>query len=347
MGDVEEIYHSDFEFRQLVDHSMHAIAVLEDHKVVYANKACMGLFKIKDLKEMQLDFFKFVHPDYHEICIQRIERVIQTHEIAENMEQKIIASDGEVIEVEVFSAPFFLNGRVLVQANYQDIRMKKQAEKLLNHTVKLKAVGEMAAGIAHEVRNPLTSVKGFLQLLKEVQPHGYIDIAMEELERALSTLNHLLQVSKPDTEEPYVLVDLNKEFDAVINLFQDQMYRIHVGKKYHHQTFPIHIKKNSFMKTIFNLLKNAFEAIDGEGKITIELLDKDGFANILIRDSGVGIPKDKIILLGTPFFSSKSEGTGMGLTQVFSTLEEHNGSIHVESDVGKGTLFLLQLPNRS
>lgn len=127
----------------------------------------------------------------------------------------MICGDGEIINIEVTAAPFYLKDMALAQVIIRNITDRKRAERaeiLLKERVKLASIGQIAAGIVHEVKNPLTTVKGFLQLLKESQPHPYIDTIETELEKALETLQNLLQVSKPDLhEEPIVPIDLCKE----------------------------------------------------------------------------------------------------------------------------------------
>lgn len=210
---------------------------------------------------------------------------------------------------------------------------------------RLASIGQIAAGIAHEVKNPLTAVKGFLQLLKKEAPHSYLDLAYGELENALSTMQNLLHVSKPDLEnEPYVPINLCSELEALLYLFQDQSYRVKVETYFTNEIVTIYGKKNQLKKAFFNLLKNAFEAIPGEGTIQIKYYISDQFITVYISDTGVGIPEEKTHLLGTPFFTSKSDGTGMGLTQVFSTIYEHDGKIHVNSQVGVGTAFTIEFP---
>ncbi len=215
-----------------------------------------------------------------------------------------------------------------------------------DHTLsRLASIGQIAAGIAHEVRNPLTSVKGFLQLLQKEFSHKYIDLACSELDQAISTLQDLLQVSKPDLEdESYVAINLCSELESLLYLFQDQIYRVRIVKNFHDSHEVIYGKRNQLKKAFFNLLKNAFEAIPNEGIIAIEHYRMGDFVYVIISDTGVGVPKDKIQLLGTPFFTTKDDGTGMGLTQVFSTIYQHGGLIDVKSTEGIGTTFTIQFP---
>lgn len=215
------------------------------------------------------------------------------------------------------------------------------------HLSQLASVGQIAAGIAHEVRNPLTAVKGFLQLLQKEEGHQYIDIAQTELDNALTTLNNLLQVSKPDLEdEELQSIYLAVELESILNLFQDKLYHITVTTDFKHTDTAIIGKKNQFKKAFFNLIKNAIESIHEKGSLTITHDCVGNEVVVTIRDSGVGIPEDKLALLGTPFFSTKDEGTGMGLTQVFSVIYQHGGKIKVDSKENDGTAFTIKIPQQ-
>ena len=226
----------------------------------------------------------------------------------------------------------------------------KEKGELENHAhlSQLASVGQIAAGIAHEVRNPLTAVKGFLQLLKQEDEHQYLDIAESELDHALTTLNNLLQVSKPDLEfEDYQTINLTVELESILNLFQDKLYNIDLITEFKNPDTIIIGRKNQFKKAFFNLIKNAIESIHDYGTLTIihEMVDHDII--VTIKDTGVGIPEDKLNLLGTPFFTTKDHGTGMGLTQVFSTIYQHGGKIDVESKEKQGTIFKIRIPSQN
>ncbi|HZG73121.1 MAG TPA: ATP-binding protein [Chondromyces sp.] len=337
----------DIDFHQLIEHSLNSIWIIgEEGKIVYCNKACLELLKLASPEEiLYKDLYIFLPPDIHDSCKERLKRVLENQEVLELAEAKMVRNDGEVIDVEVKTAPFYLKDKVFAQVIIQDITQRKIAEKLLNDREKLASIGQISAGIAHEVKNPLTSVKGFLQLLKESQPHSYLNTMEIELEKALATLQNLLQVSKPDLhEESSVSIDLCKELDALLFLFQEKLYNVKTELYLKNSEKKVIGKRNLLLKAFFNLIKNALEAIPGKGKIRIEHYHRDGWIHVKVSDTGIGISEEKLKLLGTPFFSTKSEGTGLGLTQVFTTIHEHGGNISVQSIIGKGTVFHVQLP---
>lgn len=209
----------------------------------------------------------------------------------------------------------------------------------------LSSIGEMAAGIAHEVRNPLTAVKGFLQLMEQTNSQEYSKIAQSELDRAIKILNDLMSVSKPEfVQEKKTSFNICFELESVLLLFQNQLYDIQVVKKFENETAIIYGRKDQIKKALFNLIKNAIEAMSKGGTLSIEQRDLGPEIQITISDSGVGIPKDKLRLLGTPFFTLKRDGKGMGLAQVFNAVQSNNGKIRVTSEEGVGTTFTLTFP---
>ncbi|MDQ0340481.1 rsbT co-antagonist protein RsbR [Caldalkalibacillus uzonensis] len=224
-------------------------------------------------------------------------------------------------------------------------KVNQKASEANESLSRLASIGQIATGIAHEVKNPLTAVKGFLQLLQNETEHKYLQIAMSQLDNALDTLNNLLQVSRPDIHnEPFVPINLCSELESIIYLFQEHMYRVEFVKKFKDTQQMIRGRKNLLKKAFFNLIKNALEAIPGEGKITIEHYVDRPHLCIKLSDTGVGIPEEKLKLLGTPFFSTKENGTGMGLTQVYTTLYDHGATVEVSSSVNVGTTFVIKFP---
>ncbi|MDM5222866.1 ATP-binding protein [Peribacillus sp. NJ11] len=343
----------ELDFHQLIEYSLNSIWIVgEEGKILYCNRACLELLKLDSPEDiLYKDLYAFLPPEIHAGCKERLNRVLENQEIVELAEQKMICGDGDIINIEVTAAPFYLKDIPLAQVIIRNITDRKRAERaeiLLKERVKLASIGQIAAGIVHEVKNPLTTVKGFLQLLKESQPHPYFDTIETELEKALETLQNLLQVSKPDLhEEPIVPIDLCKELASILFLFQEQLYKVEIEWALRDTERKVVGKRNLFLKAFFNLLKNAIEAMDeiqGKRKIRIEHYYKTGQIHIKVSDTGVGISEDKLKMLGTPFFSTKSEGTGLGLTQVFTTIHKHGGNISVQSVVGKGTTFHVQLP---
>jgi len=224
--------------------------------------------------------------------------------------------------------------------NISHIQTSHEHNNWNNHL--LSSVGEMAAGIAHEVRNPLTAVKGFLQLMEKNFNQEYAQIAKSELDRAIQTLNDLMSVSKPEfSQEKHSSFNICTEIESILLLFQNQLYHINLIKKFEHENAMIIGRKDQIKKALFNLIKNAIEAMSEGGTLIFEQYEDAHGVHLSISDSGMGIPKDKLRLLGTPFFTLKQDGKGMGLAQVFNAIQNSNGKIRVSSEIGNGTTFFL------
>lgn len=209
----------------------------------------------------------------------------------------------------------------------------------------LSSIGEMAAGIAHEVRNPLTAVKGFLQLMDQSYKKEYSEIAKSELDRAIHTLNDLMSVSKPEfTQEKQTTFNIMSEIESILLLFQNQLYSINVIKHFENENAMIIGRKDQIKKALFNIIKNAIEAMPKGGTLMFDQSEESHDIKLCISDSGIGIPKNKLRLLGTPFFTLKQDGKGMGLAQVFNAIQSSNGKISVQSEEGHGTTFILTFP---
>ncbi len=340
----KEILTSEAMYKQIIEYSVETIMIHLNHKILYINQAGADFLKALKTEIIGGDILSIFHEEEKDLICQRIEQGMNG-EVTQALEKTILRMDGSHVDVELYCHPVQYGNKRAIQTVLRDITIRKETEKMLQDRQKLASIGQIAAGIAHEVKNPLTSVKGFLQLLKESNAHPYLFTMESELEKAIDTLQNLLQVSKPNLhEEPIIKIDVCKELNSLMLLFQDKLYNIEIIMDVRDCDKHIFGKKNLYLKAFFNLMKNAIEAMPLNGTLRIEHYFQDDYVHVKISDTGVGIPKEKMNLLGTPFFSSKTDGTGLGLTQVFTTINDHNGQISVHSVVGQGTTFHLKLP---
>jgi signal transduction histidine kinase len=212
---------------------------------------------------------------------------------------------------------------------------------------RLASIGQMAAGVAHEVRNPLTATRGFLQLLAEVQPHAFLNIAMEELDRGIDTISSMLDVAKPPVPDapksPLLMAPLLKH---TVDLFHDKQYKKRVVYEFQDEECTVWGRRETLKQAFFNVIKNALEAMKDleDPVLTLRHFRRGRTLVIEVQDNGMGIPAGKLHLLGTPFFSMKDAGNGLGLTMVYRTMHEHFAHVTVESDEGQGVLFRFEFP---
>ncbi|MBO9128439.1 ATP-binding protein [Bacillus sp. 165] len=225
----------------------------------------------------------------------------------------------------------------------------KLQEELIN-IEKFHLIGEMAASISHEIRNPLTSTRGFLQLLKsgafsESERNTYLDIAMDGIDQANHVLTDYLTFAKPSIKK-FQHLDIKKELQSSISLMIPLANFSNVTIQYEmpESTFLIWGEKQKLNQCFLNIMKNSIEAMPKEGtlKISIERVNQNVIVHI--EDTGIGMSEEQLKQLGSPFYSTKDKGTGLGMTVVFSVLKSMGGTIQIASERNVGTKFALAFP---
>ncbi|MBE6183766.1 MAG: PAS domain S-box protein [Bacillus sp. (in: Bacteria)] len=339
----------DFDFQQIIEGSLDTNIILDNRIVVYANKACINLLGLKQKENIiGKNFDQFLHPDFHSICRQRLKRVIGYKEHAPVMEQKMIRMDGRIIDVEIMAIPYMhRNNKLMAQIVIRDITEAKKTQQLIMQKEKLSVIGELASGIVHDIRNPITSIKGFLQLLNtEFSNNRYFNIIHSEITQIEHIANELLYLAKPK-ETDFKVELLAEIIEESLALFGTEAFKRKINiyfKPEKYRALFVRGDKVQLKQVFVNLIKNAIEAIDKKGTIYIKI-DYDAtniFASIV--DNGIGIPADKIHKIGQSFFTDKTEGTGLGLMVTHHIITNHNGKIIVDSKEGIGTTFTIQLP---
>jgi signal transduction histidine kinase len=235
-----------------------------------------------------------------------------------------------------------------------DYTNQKENELLQLSSEKSKVIGELAASIAHEIRNPLTTVRGFMQLSKEKNPNGeYEKIVLEEIDRINEVLKELLLLAKPEAkasteiDQEELNTDVYQEIMNVSKLFQgaslEQNKEIKITSRLQSTAWAA-ISKSHFKQVVINILKNSLEALSQKGAIKIKLAAVDGQIRISITDNGKGITKERLSRIGEPYFTNKEKGTGIGLTICFKLMKDYDGEMVVKSKAGWGTSVSLWLP---
>ncbi|MBB4824119.1 two-component system, sporulation sensor kinase E [Sporosarcina luteola] len=230
-----------------------------------------------------------------------------------------------------------------------DYTEREELEEKLAHSGTLSAVGQLAASIAHEIRNPMTTLKGFTQLLSATATEEslrYISVIEDEIKRMESILSEMLVLSKPVNRKKSTF-SLDHLIEDMISVLEPKalLDNIHIVQDRKLCSTPfVYGDVDKLKQVILNLCKNAFEAMTEGGTLTISSDEVDGQLILTIGDTGKGMTLQQVNQVFMPFFSSKSGGTGLGLPFVLKTVEEHGGTISVESEVGRGTKFLLKFP---
>lgn len=229
-----------------------------------------------------------------------------------------------------------------------DITEKVLLEKGISRLDQLNLIGEMAAGIAHEIRNPMTTVYGFLQIAKGGQvSNEYIDLMLAELDRANSIITEFLNLAKNKVSHKK-MYELNAIIESLFPLMQAEALRS--GKQVVLQLDPnctdIFIDEKEIRQLILNIALNGFDAMTSGGKLTIGTYNDEHAVILTIRDTGPGISPEVLEKMGTPFFTTKDNGTGLGLAICFSIAKRHGADINIDTSPN-GTTFSIRFTKNS
>jgi two-component system, sporulation sensor kinase B len=231
-------------------------------------------------------------------------------------------------------------------------RLEKQKlyYEQIKHSERLKTTGQLAAAVAHEIRNPLTVVKGFLQLYEKDHTYNennkrHFSLMINELDSAEQVITQFLSIAKPDKVTELELVNVKSVLQSVTDLLNTY------GLLYHNEIIlnmdvECHIAANTieFKQLLINVIKNAIEASKVGDSVVVTAKRNKNLVEIKVMDRGQGMSKEEMDSLGTPFYSLKSKGTGLGMMICFTIAAKFKGTIHFESEKGKGTTVTIQFP---
>jgi PAS domain S-box-containing protein len=334
---------SEERFHKVFHTSPYALTItsLKSGEFIDANECCLkmhGYRREEFIGRTALDLNLWVDMDVR----AKYYRELEEKGFALNHEIKSYKKSGEIFEALFSGVVINLNGEQCVSVVKTDITELRQYQRELSRLNGLNLIGEMAAGIAHEIRNPMTTVKGFLQLFcekKEFEHHkNTFALMVSELDRANSLITEFLALAK---DKPVDLKpqDLNTIIENLQPMIQaDAM----VAEKF------VNLELNSIKclladskeirQLILNLVRNGFEAMSPGGKLTIKTYMINNTVVLEIQDQGSGIDSKVIDKIGTPFFTTKDNGTGLGLAICYSIIARHNASIHYDTGAF-GTTF--------
>ncbi|WP_127586429.1 PAS domain-containing sensor histidine kinase [Paenibacillus koleovorans] len=340
------------QLESFIDNNADAILICNDQFIVErVNHAFEMIFgwSQEEIVGLNIHSVPFVPADVMAESRQLSER-LRNGETLRGVETVRLRKNGEGLNVMVSATPILntRGGNHAWSVTYQDITNWKLAQEHMKNSEKLSVAGQLAAGIAHEIRNPITSIKGFIQLMRSGygEKQKYFDIMTSEIERIELILSELLLLAKPQLIK-YEPKDIRVLLSQVLALLDSQanLKNIQFVTEYKPGVSHLYCDENQIKQVFINFIKNAMESMADGGMIRIQIQSLSE-QDILIRivDDGCGIPKDILAKLGQPFMTTKQNGTGLGFMVSKTIIENHSGQIKVSSVEGVGTTIEITLP---
>ncbi|MGA7078999.1 MAG: ATP-binding protein [Terriglobales bacterium] len=280
--------------------------------------------------------------------------IVATNKLAAGVSPQALEPDPHApIEIEALRTSF---NAMTAAIRERDELLRRQTSEKLMRSDRLAMVGQLAAGVAHEINNPLGSILLFSRLImQQVPPEGRIRENLERIEketkRCHTIVRNLLDFARQ--REPLVeSLDVNHLLDATLKLFEGQylFHNIEVVRNYDPKLPPLQADESQLQQVFMNIILNAADAMNGSGRLTLTTKEEGADQiKISIADTGCGIPPENIERVFDPFFTTKGvgHGTGLGLSVSYGIVQKHSGDINVSSTVGVGTTFTVSLPTNS
>jgi PAS domain S-box-containing protein len=348
----ERLRASEARWRSVVESAVDAIVVIDSHgRIESFNPAAERLFGYAETELIGRNVNVLMPAPYHDEHDGYMARYLTTGEkkiIGIGREVTGLRRDGTTFPVRLSVGEMEVNGERKFTGILADLSVRVRIEAQLREQTSLARLGEMAAVIAHEVKNPLAGIRGAIQVIGGRLPKDSKDAAIvKEIVGRIDTLNELIKdlllFARPPNPRP-----LPVDLAGLIRTTADLLTGDPVLKG-----VAIHLEGNGppvmadaeLLKIVFqNLLMNSAQAMQGQGEIRVTVQEVDGLCRVLFRDVGPGIAADLLEKVFTPFFTTKARGTGLGLVTAKRIVEAHGGHIAVASAPGGGTTVTVELP---
>ncbi|MFO7813516.1 MAG: ATP-binding protein [Pelovirga sp.] len=345
-------------YRILFESAQEAICIIETRpqergRILSVNPAASRLYgySIEELKTMHCSDLAPANEAAE--FRQRLDNMQKGNWVLTTVTRK--RKDGSTFPAEISGGPMHIDEHTYILIFARDISEREQAKKELLHANQLAVAGQMAVGLAHEIKNPLAGIKTTVEVLSadlELDPEDreLFERIVGEVARMERLLKNLLKFARPP--QPQVeLIDLHRLLDYTmknveVTAIKSAAQSVRLVRDFDSHSILIKADSSQVQQVLLNLYLNAVEALQHEGEITTRtrIVAAEGCVCIDIEDNGPGIPPATLENIFTPFFTTKSRGTGLGLPICQRLIEQHDGKIEVSSEPGKGTRFVISLP---
>lgn len=331
----------------LIEHNPDPICTFDRKgKLISVNPAAARLLGCSAEEMTRRPFAALIHPQDRTEALNSFLETMKGK--SARLELKMVHKEGHTVTVEVTNIPIIADHQIVgMYAVAQDITDRRKAEELLRNSDRLAVTGQLAAGLAHEIRNPLTALKGFVQLLQSSRQENkaYYPIMLTELERINFIVNEFLLLSRP-LPANFQATDIRTVIDHVVMLLETQaiLNKVRLVAENIENMPPVRCDENQMKQVLINVLKNAIESMPDGGEVLIRAETSHDSLTVRIADQGEGIPDEWISRIGQPFFTTKEKGTGLGLMVCRNIMEAHGGKLSIASRAGEGTTVAIELP---
>ena len=349
---TEELLESEKRYSVLVEEASDGVVILQDERIAFTNKKGAELIGYSKDELLGVPFEKLVSEKHRLIVEKRYEKRLRGEKLPEALEIELIAKTGEYVPIELTGALVRSQGRPADLIIIRDIRERKRMEEQRSRIEKLATMGELATMVAHDLRNPLTSIRNAGYYIKNTCPYRtnteckttleMLNIIEQETIFANNIINDLLDFA---AKRP-----LQKKRQNINEIIEDSLTKGNIPRnievKRNFKKAIIGVDEKQLERVFLNLIKNAVQAMPHGGKLAVTTKETKDNVEIIFADTGVGISEENISKLFTPLFTTKAKGIGMGLAICKNIVEQHNGTIEVKSKPGQGTTFTIKLPKK-
>jgi len=335
-------------YKTMVQNSTDSISTIDmDFKITRFTLAAQKMYGYTDKEVLGRKMTLLAVPKGYQEMIEDYERV-QLGEVVTRDVQRL-KKDGQVIDVSLSLSPIrdAQDQIIGIMGIARDVTERKQMEAEMERLDGLNLIGQMAASIAHEIRNPMTTVRGFLQLLG-FKPNlsdykNYFELMIEELDRANSIITEFLSLSR-NTPIELNMHNLNTILNRLLPMLQADALKNEQLMFVELEEIPnFELNEHEIRQVILNLVRNGFESMAAGGAMTIKTYLENDQAIIAVSDQGSGIPPEVLKNIGKPFLTTKEQGTGLGLAVSYNIVHRHRGTITIKTGT-EGTTFSIKLP---
>jgi len=348
---TEELLESEKRYSVLIEESKDGVVIAQDEQIVFANKRAAEMLGYSREEVIGISTQKVVTEDYYPIVKERYAQRLRGRKVPATYEIEFLTKTGLHIPIEINSTRIDYQGRPAVLVMLRDVRERKRIEEQRLKLEKLATIGELATMVAHDLRNPLTSIRNASFYIKKSCPQQsnvecktnleMVNTIERETLFANDIINELLDFasSRQLQKSRQNLSEIIEHSITINHVPENMKIERNLARK-----VTVEADEKQLERVFLNLIKNAAQAMPKGGKLEITMKETKDTVEVVFADTGTGITEENMDKIFTPFFTTKAKGIGLGLPICKRIVEEHGGTITVKSKINQGAIFTIKLP---